>query len=94
MSKVNEVLKEKGIDFEEEVVEKLMDGGALDPETKRLMTIACATAVDCKECVNHHTKLAKKEGIEEEKIEEAMLVASLVGFGSRSKHLAQYKNKN
>lgn len=87
-----EILEEKDIDFEK-VEQQIMKDGAIDSETKRLIAIACAVAINCDFCVEHHTETANEEGINDDKVEEAVLVASLVGFGSRVRHLATISEK-
>ena len=78
---VHDFLKNYGIDFEG-FSEKIMKDGVISAKVKRLIAIASAVAVGCDYCVDHHVKLAYEEGISRDEIAEAILVASLVRFGS------------
>ena len=60
----------------------IMEDGAIDRRTKKLLTIASAVAVGCDTCFSTNKKLAKEAGISDEEIEEAILVASLIRLGS------------
>ncbi|KXB08476.1 hypothetical protein AKJ56_01215 [candidate division MSBL1 archaeon SCGC-AAA382N08] len=90
--KIFEILEDKDVDFDK-VRKQIMKDSAINPETKRLIAIACAASINCDFCVDHHLELARAEEISEDKIIEALLVASLVGFGSRAKNLAKMKEK-
>ena len=83
---IHDILKGFDIDFDT-FSKQIMKDGAIESKIKRLIAIACATAIGCDFCVEHHTKLAYDEGITEEEIAEAMLVASLVRFGSGARYL-------
>ena len=60
----------------------IMEDGAIDRRTKKLLVIASAVAVGCDTCFSTNKKLAKEAGISEEEIDEAILVASLIRMGS------------
>ncbi|WP_340820510.1 carboxymuconolactone decarboxylase family protein [Methanolobus sp. WCC4] len=60
----------------------IMEDGAIDSRTKKLLTIASAVAVGCDACFSTNRKRAKDAGISDEEIEEAILVASLIRLGS------------
>ena len=60
----------------------IMEDGAIDSRTKKLLTIASAVAVGCDECFSANRKRAKDAGVSDEEIEEAILVASLIRLGS------------
>lgn len=83
-----DTLKKLGVNFEE-IHDSIMEEGALDPQTKRLLAIASAASKGCDFCVEHHVKLARQEDIEEKKIAEALLVSAMVGFGSKLQYLNQ-----
>lgn len=83
---IHDILKRFDIDFDT-FSQKIMKNGAIESKTKRLLAIASATAIGCDFCVEHHTKLAYDEGITKEEIAEAMLVASLIRFGSGARYL-------
>lgn len=84
---VHDLLKNYGVDFED-FSGKIMKDGAISAKVKRLIAIASAVAVGCDYCVDHHVKLAYEEGISKDEIVEAVLVASLVRFGSGVRHIA------
>ncbi|MDW7733202.1 MAG: carboxymuconolactone decarboxylase family protein [Methanolobus sp.] len=60
----------------------IMEDGAIDRRTKKLLAISSAVAVGCDTCFSTNKKLAKDAGISDEEIEEAILVASLIRLGS------------
>ncbi len=74
-------------DFKE-FSDRIMKDGEISAKVKRLIAIASAVAVGCEYCVNHHIKLARDEGISKKEIIEAILVASLVRFGSGVRFIA------
>ena len=80
------VLKNYGIDLED-FSREIMKDGAISAKVKRLIAIASAVAVGCDYCVDHHVKLAYEEGISRDEVAEAILVASLVRFGSGVRHI-------
>ena len=86
MTEIHDILKGYGVDFET-FSQQIMKDGAIKSKTKRLIAIASAAAINCDFCVEHHTKLAYDEGISKEEIAEAILVASLVRFGSGARYL-------
>ncbi len=83
---VHDILKRFDVDLDA-LSKQIMKDGAIESKIKRLIAIASATAIGCDFCVEHHTKLAYDEGITKEEIAEAMLVASLVRFGSGVRYL-------
>ncbi len=83
-----EVLGELGVDFDE-LHDQIMEDGALDSRTKRLLAIASAASTGCDFCIQHHVELARQEGIDEDEIAETLLVSAMVGFGSRIQYLGQ-----
>lgn len=60
----------------------IMEDGAIDRRTKKLLAVASAVAVGCDTCFSTNRKFAKDAGISDEEIEEAILVASLIRLGS------------
>jgi len=60
----------------------IMQDGAIDRRTKKLLAVASAVAVGCDTCFLTNRKFAKEAGISDEEIEEAILVASLIRLGS------------
>ncbi|MEZ5336377.1 MAG: carboxymuconolactone decarboxylase family protein [Methanolobus sp.] len=60
----------------------IMEDGAIDSRTKKLLALASTVAVGCDTCFITNKKLAKNAGISDEEIEEAILVASLIRLGS------------
>jgi AhpD family alkylhydroperoxidase len=65
----------------------IMQDGAIDNKTKKLLALASAVAVGCDECVSHHKKFARNAGLKDSEIEEAILVASLIRLGSGLRHV-------
>lgn len=85
-TKIIKVLNEKNIDFGA-AIENIFKDDVLPSKTKRLIAIASAVATGCDFCFEHHKKLAEDEGLSNEEIEEAVLVASLVRFGSGLRYI-------
>jgi len=85
-TKIIKVLNEKNIDFGA-AIENIFKDDVLPSKTKRLIAIASAVATGCDFCFEHHKKLAEEEGLSNEEIEEAVLVASLVRFGSGLRYI-------
>lgn len=48
----------------------------LDEKTVELITIGVATALKCDHCLNMHLRVAKRKGVSDEEVFEAMLLAS------------------
>lgn len=69
---------------------KIMQDGAIDKRTKKLIALACAAATGCDQCVVRHKGYTKKSGISDEEIEEALLVASLIRMGSGLKYIDDF----
>jgi AhpD family alkylhydroperoxidase len=67
----------------------IMQDGAIDKRTKKLLALASAAAMDCDQCVVHHKEYARQAGISEEEITEAILVASLIRMGSGLKYMKE-----
>lgn len=57
----------------------LVDDGALDKKTKRLIALACVCVRMCEDCVYPQAKVAKNYGATKEEILEAVNVAVLTG---------------
>ncbi|WP_406658153.1 carboxymuconolactone decarboxylase family protein [Methanolobus sp. ZRKC2] len=60
----------------------IMEDGAIDRRTKKLLAVASAVAVGCDTCFLTNKKFAKEAGISDEEIDEAILVAALIRMGS------------
>ncbi len=56
--------------------------GALPPKTVELISLAVGTALRCDHCTTYHMQVAKKMGITNEEILEAVLVAGLLANSS------------
>ncbi|MCQ6962014.1 carboxymuconolactone decarboxylase family protein [Methanolobus chelungpuianus] len=60
----------------------IMEDGAIDRRTKKLLAVASAVAVGCDTCFSTQKKYARNAGISDEEIDEAILVAALIRLGS------------
>jgi AhpD family alkylhydroperoxidase len=60
----------------------IMEDGAIDSRTKKLLLIASAVAVGCDVCFSANKKRAKDVGISDDEINEAIAVASLIRMSS------------
>ncbi|HJJ29797.1 MAG TPA: carboxymuconolactone decarboxylase family protein [Methanocorpusculum sp.] len=56
--------------------------GALPPKTVELISLAVGAALRCDHCTTYHMQVAKKMGISNEEILEAVLVAGLLANSS------------
>ena len=74
----------------DELREEILKDEALSSRIKRLIAIASAVSIGCDSCFKHHWKIAEK-GIKRDGIAEAILVASLVRFGSGVRFLEVIK---
>lgn len=57
----------------------LVEDGALDRKTKRLIALACVAVRMCEDCIYPQAKVAANYGATKEEIVEAMHVAVVVG---------------
>ena len=57
----------------------MVDDGALDKKTKRLIGLACVAVRMCEDCIYPQAQVAKNYGATKEEILEAMRVAVLIG---------------
>ncbi|MEA4977687.1 MAG: carboxymuconolactone decarboxylase family protein [Methanomassiliicoccaceae archaeon] len=57
----------------------ILEDGALDKKTKRLIALACICIRSCEDCVYPQAKVAKNYGATREEILEAVNVAVLTG---------------
>ncbi len=57
----------------------LVEDGAIDKKTKRLMALSCVCVRMCEDCVYPQAKVAKNYGATKEEILEAVNVAVLTG---------------
>lgn len=62
-----------------ELDQVLMEDGALDRKTKRLIALACVSVRMCEDCVYPQARVAVNYGATKEEIVEAMHVAVVVG---------------
>jgi AhpD family alkylhydroperoxidase len=65
---------------------KAVADGALPAKTKELIAIAVAHATKCPYCIDHHVKTAKKLGVNEAEISEAILVSVALNAGAAFTH--------
>lgn len=66
--------------------------GALDYQTKELISVAIACYSRCEYCIAYHVHCALKAGIESEKILEAGMVAVLFGGGPAMAYISTVLN--
>lgn len=59
------------------------NGGALDPKTKELISVACSSVGRCPPCTDGHLTKAKQVGVSEKEIAEALSVAWSQGGGTQ-----------
>lgn len=57
----------------------VVEDGALDKKTKRLIALACVAVRMCEDCIYPQAKVAKNYGATKEEIIEALQVAVLTG---------------
>lgn len=57
----------------------MVEDGALDRKTKRLMALSCVAVRMCEDCVYAQARVAKNYGATKEEILEAIKVAVLIG---------------
>src|SRR5579863_599354 len=60
--------------------------GALPAKTKELMAVTAAHVTQCIWCIDDHTKRAKKMGVTDEEIAEAVFVAMALRAGGAFAH--------
>jgi len=53
--------------------------GALPVETKELLGLVASMVLRCDDCITYHLWQAKKAGVKDEELEEAMAIALIVG---------------
>lgn len=61
--------------------------GALDAKTKELLGLVASLVLRCEDCVTHHLTRCAEEGVNSEELEEAMMVALMVGGSIVIPHL-------
>jgi AhpD family alkylhydroperoxidase len=54
----------------------------LDPKTKELIGLAVASQIPCDYCIQFHTEAARKNGANDQEIEEAVGMAAMTRMGS------------
>lgn len=59
--------------------QSMVNDGALDRKTKRLIALACVAVRMCEDCIYPQAKVAKNYGATKEEIVEALQVAVLTG---------------
>jgi AhpD family alkylhydroperoxidase len=77
--KIDDIDRKIGFSFMKKAI---LEDGAIDRRTKKLLAVASAVAVGCDTCFSTQRKYAKNAGISDEEIDEAILVASLIRMGS------------
>ena len=67
------------VDLIHEMDQVILEAGALDMKTKRLIALACVCIRSCEDCVYPQAKVAKNYGASKKEILEAIHVAVLTG---------------
>ena len=67
---------------------KVFEAGALSVKIKELIAVAAAHITQCPYCIDAHTKRAKKAGVAEAEIAEAIFVAMALRAGGSWAHSA------
>ena len=67
---------------------KVFETGALDAKTKELIAVASAHITQCPYCIDAHTKRAKKAGVSDVEIAEAVFVSMAMRAGAAWAHSA------
>ena len=57
--------------------------GHLDVKTKELIAIACSIMADCLPCLEHHYRMAAKNGVTVDEAKEAIAVAVAISAGNK-----------
>lgn len=60
--------------------------GVLDEKTKQLIAVAVAHVTQCPYCIQGHTKAAKRKGVSNEELMEAIWVAAEMRAGGAYAH--------
>ena len=60
--------------------------GALDAKTKQLLAVAVAHITQCPYCIRAHAKAARRSGVSDEQIMEAVWVAAEMAAGAAMSH--------
>ena len=66
--------------------------GALSQRLKEIMAVACAATTGCEFCLDLHSKAAKRAGVTEEEIAEALMLATASKAGAAFAHGANALN--
>jgi AhpD family alkylhydroperoxidase len=61
--------------------------GALDAKTKQMMGLVASLVLRCEDCITYHLYRCKEEGVSSDELEEAMMVALMVGGSIVIPHL-------
>jgi len=64
-----------------QLVQSVMNSGALDEKTKELMAVAISVSTRCEDCMLYHTRAAIKLGASEAEFIESLSVAIELGGG-------------
>ena len=70
----------------DQLVETLVEAGALNEKAKQLIAVAVAHVTQCPYCIRAHTKQAMRKGASKEEIMEAIWVASEMRAGAALAH--------
>jgi alkylhydroperoxidase/carboxymuconolactone decarboxylase family protein len=65
---------------------KVFEEGALSVKTKELIAVAAAHLTQCPYCIDAHTQRAKKAGVSETEVAEAIFVAMALRAGGSWAH--------
>jgi len=61
--------------------------GALDKKTKEMLGLVASMVLRCEDCITYHLTQCAEEGVSSEELEEAMMVALMVGGSIVIPHL-------
>lgn len=66
---------------------KTYQAGVLSPATKQMLGLAASLVMRCDDCITYHLTGCKQEGVSSAELEEAMMVALMVGGSIVIPHL-------
>lgn len=61
--------------------------GALDAKTKEMMGLVASLVLRCEDCITYHLSRCKEEKVSSKELEEAMMIALMVGGSIVIPHL-------
>lgn len=65
---------------------KVFAEGSLNVKTKELIAVACAHITQCPYCIEGHTRRARKAGVTDVELAEAIFVAAAIRAGGAMAH--------